>query len=109
MNTIKVCKIYIYLLKGNHGNINQCYIVNCIRNHSGLVVQRFGISYIVAHSNAPRQKQYFTDGQTMVPPIVRTLFEFQVMLIFYLKDEGYMFVFVIIIYTRDDCLEQFMC
>lgn len=64
-----------YSLYGSHSYIYNSNIINGKGDQSSLIVQGLGITYIIADTYSPGQEDDFTNGQTMIPPIVRTLFK----------------------------------
>lgn len=82
------CKKCVYrnamhLLKRNHRNVHQRNVVDRIRNHARLIVQRLRVPHIITHANAPRQEQHLANRQTVIPPIVRAQHKLQPMIVPY--------------------------
>lgn len=75
-------------LYGSHRYIDNGNVVDGVGYQTSLVVQWFGITDIVTDAYTPGQEDHLTDGQTMIPPVVRALLESQTMLISYLEREG---------------------
>lgn len=96
-----------YVLNGYHGYIHRGYVVNGVAYQTGLVKQAFRVSHVVTYLYTPGEKENFTcprynrnrlsiiqksvcrcdfvsvltDSQTVIPPIVRALIKFQIMII----------------------------
>lgn len=98
-----------YVLNGYHGYIHRSYIVNGVTYQTSLVKQTLRVSHVVTYLYAPCEKEnftlkqnrlsithsshstdlrkiadrfcIFTDSQTVIPPVVRTLVELQVAII----------------------------
>lgn len=98
-----------YVLNGYHGYIHRGYIVNGVTYQTCLVKQTLRVSHVVTYLYAPGEKEnftlkqnrlsithsksespaekdrdcfrIFTDSQAVIPPVVRTLVELQVVII----------------------------
>lgn len=46
----------LYLLKGDHHDVDDGDVVDGVTDQPRFIVQRFSISYVVANSDTPRQK-----------------------------------------------------
>jgi len=64
------------LLECHHGDVDEGNVVYGVRDEPRLVVQTLSVPHIITHPDSPGQEEYFSDGQTVIPPIVRALLEF---------------------------------
>lgn len=81
-----VCACVLHLLKRHHGDINNGNIIDGIRYQTGFIIKTLRIAHVVADSYAPGQEEDLANGQAVIPPVVRALLEFQLILIVNLPD-----------------------
>lgn len=76
-----LCKEESVLLKCDHQHVDQRYVVDGVRDHASLIVQRLRIPHIVADADAPAEEQCLANRHTVVPPVVRALHKLKTMFV----------------------------